>query len=85
VLGEFQSGLAGCGDIDGAELDRAGEERNPSLRQSKAVERDREDVGEVDIVVGHLPATIYFKRVTGQSGMPPGRVREIYIGHKGLF
>jgi hypothetical protein len=46
--------LSGSGDIEGAQLDRAGDERNFALRESEAFECDREGFGKVKTVSYHL-------------------------------
>ena len=38
----------GGGDLDGAQLDRASQERNFALGESETFERDRERFGEVE-------------------------------------
>ena len=46
--------LSGSGDLDGAQLDRAGDERNFALRESEAFKCDREGFGKVKTVSYHL-------------------------------
>jgi hypothetical protein len=53
VLGQFQTGHPGLGEINGAKLDRAGEEQHSVLWKSEAFECYREDLGEVEMVGGH--------------------------------
>ena len=53
VLGELQGHLPGGGYVDGAQPDRAGEERDLALGHSDALRRDGEGFGEVEVIFRH--------------------------------
>ena len=60
----------GGGNLDGAQLDRAGEERNLALGESETFKRDRKRFGEVESVSIHRKKFIPQTDDTEQGGLP---------------
>ena len=70
--------LSGSGDLDGAQLDRAGDERNFALRESEAFKCDRKGFGKVKTVSYHLSEFITQLGDITQAGKSCAGVEQHY-------